>query len=171
VAQIKTDASALAPGSNANQTLAPSDDTPPVITPSLAKEIRRPLLAAGPETLTFKSSDLVEGEPSLTELFPDLTAYAPPTANDGKADKRVDESSQHAGRLLHASRLMDIRPVLVSTLQPSKNRHPSGRWEAIDDGSIYDDIADYDEWMQAPPSSSQTVAREYRQMPSVAQQR
>ncbi len=156
----KPEVSGLIAGAVASTTLAPAEEVIPLLSPSAAKEARLPLLAAGPSTFVFKSSDLIESDPSLEDLFPDLPVYAPPLPHDVKSDKRMDESTQWAGRLVHTSRLMDIRPVLVSTLQPSKNRHPSGKWDHIDDGTMYDELTEYEEWMQAPSTSSQNVARE-----------
>ena len=71
----------------------------------------------------------------LPDLFPELTTYGPfmsitdSEKEKDKLDKRVEETPSH-GKITYASRLLDIRPVLVSTLQPGKKRK-MGEWEDL----------------------------------------
>lgn len=83
------------------------------------------------QSATLKSAPI-----KLPDFFPELAPYGPfMSMNDskgGKVDKRVEETSS-AGKLTYASRMFDVRPVLVSTLQPAK-KHKFGEW---------DDLAEY----------------------------
>ena len=59
--------------------------------------------------------------PSLNDLFPDLAVYGGPTpSEESRVHNRLDEGHTSGHRVAHTSRLMDIRPVLVSSLQPAK---------------------------------------------------
>lgn len=75
---------------------------------------------------------------ALTELFGDITPYVPPTPLSpshhaaGKIDRRIDDATASGGKLAHTSRLMDIRPVLVSTLNPGRKRK-NDRWDDLSD--------------------------------------
>lgn len=75
---------------------------------------------------------------ALQELFGDITAYVPPTPlspslhAQGKIDRRIDDATASGGKLAHTSRLMDIRPVLVSTLNPGRKRKGE-RWDDLSD--------------------------------------
>ena len=68
----------------------------------------------------------------FASLFPELPQYAPPappSADESRAgDRRRDEGATQT-RLAHVTRLMDTRPVLVSTLRPSLHR-VRGQWRA-----------------------------------------
>lgn len=161
-ADAATRQSRVITGASAGQTLVAEDDQVEPLDPALAKELRVSLVAAGPATTSYNPAALGPAEPSLEELFPDLTAYAPPVPpTDDRVEQRIDQSTSWASRLTHTSRLMDVRPVLVSTLQPSKNRHPSGRWDHIDDGTMYDDTFDHEEWKQSStgPMSNSTARK------------
>lgn len=62
------------------------------------------------------------------KLFPELPPYAPPNASDDPASqKRRDESQAQSTRLVHVSRLLDAKPILVSTLDPARYRE-NGHW-------------------------------------------
>ena len=62
------------------------------------------------------------------KLFPELPPYAPPNASDDPASqKRLDESQAQSTRLVHVSRLLDAKPILVSTLDPARYRE-NGHW-------------------------------------------
>lgn len=83
------------------------------------------------------STGLLTYDPvKLPDLFPDLVTFGPFMSRDdskGKPDKRVDETT-NLGKVTYTSRLMDIKPVLLSTLQPGeKRRH--GEW--VDLGEFY----------------------------------
>jgi len=73
---------------------------------------------------------------ALQELFGDITPYVPPTPlspshhAQGKIDRRIDDATASGGKLAHTSRLMDIRPVLVSTLNPGRKRKGE-RWDDL----------------------------------------
>ena len=57
------------------------------------------------------------------KLFPELPPYAPPNASDDPStQKRRDESQAQSTRLVHVSRLLDAKPILVSTLDPARYR-------------------------------------------------
>lgn len=75
---------------------------------------------------------------SLADLFPDLAVYAGPApSEEDKANRRLDEGHTSGRRIAHTSRLMDVRPVLVSSIQPAKNA-TDGIWE-LHDGLWYED--------------------------------
>ncbi|KAG8879824.1 chromatin modification- protein VID21 [Tulasnella sp. 331] len=87
--------------------------------------------------LEHPSAGLLTYDPvKLPDLFPDLATFGPFMSRDdskGKPDKRVDETTS-LGKVTYASRLMDIKPVLLSTIQPGeKRRH--GEW--VDLGEFY----------------------------------
>lgn len=66
----------------------------------------------------------------FARLFPELPQYAPPTLPEetrGGTDRRRVEGAAQS-RLAHVTRLMDTRPVLVSTLEPALNRS-RGQWD------------------------------------------
>ena len=67
-------------------------------------------------------------ELDFAKLFPELPQYSPPHASDDPASqKRRDDSHAPPSRLVHVTRLLDSRPVLVSTLDPA-NYHEHGLW-------------------------------------------
>ena len=77
-------------------------------------------------------------QPSLTELFPDLGVYTGPVPpEEEKVHKRLDEGYTNGHRIAHTSRLLDARPVLVSTLQPAEN-NKDGVWD-LHDGEWFED--------------------------------
>lgn len=80
-----------------------------------------------------------EGPLSLEEVFPDLTAYGGPIPiEEGSAPKyRLEEGQMPYHRPAHTSRLMDLEPIFVSTLQPATNER-DGSWD-LHDGPWYDD--------------------------------
>uniref|UniRef100_V5ERZ9 Vacuolar import and degradation protein 21 n=2 Tax=Kalmanozyma brasiliensis (strain GHG001) TaxID=1365824 RepID=V5ERZ9_KALBG len=77
------------------------------------------------------AADLLEpGSLSFSKMFPELPLYGGVTLPDAnsKSDRRWDEGSlNQPPRLTHVTKLLDSRPLLVSTLEPSKNR-ANGRW-------------------------------------------
>lgn len=82
------------------------------------------------ETLA-QVKDNIDG---IQELFPELHPYAGPSANE-KHRHRHDEGGLSTTQPSHTSRIMDIRPVFVSVIEPAKNRYDdqwklqSGLWE------------------------------------------
>lgn len=79
-----------------------------------------------------------ESPPALTDLFPDLAVYSGPAPpEDDKVHKRLEEGQTSGHRLAHTSRIMDIQPLLVSTLQPARNAF-EGDWD-LRDGPYYED--------------------------------
>lgn len=91
----------------------------------------------------------------LADLFPDLSVYTAPAVKEDKVEKRVDES---AGRLTHTTRLMDIRPVIVSAIKPSMTRRPDGKWEDLWQGFLHEPEDDLEEFKFDP---SAYPAREF----------
>jgi chromatin modification-related protein VID21 len=72
------------------------------------------------------------GPLSLGTLFPDLPIYSDfQLAADFPSDKRIEESSAWAGRLSNVSKHFDSRPLLVSTVVPSKTRGREGGWDPM----------------------------------------
>lgn len=80
----------------------------------------------------------------LVDIFPDLAVFGPPWAPvEGKFEKRLDEAGA-GGRMAHVSRLFDVRPIMLSSLNPSRNRAADGRWvDAV--GPMYDVVEDLNE--------------------------
>jgi hypothetical protein len=74
----------------------------------------------------------------LSDLFGDIALYTMPIPLSesqilsGRVDRRIDDATTSGGKLAHTSRLLDIRPVLVSTLQPSKRKRADD-WEDLSD--------------------------------------
>jgi Myb-like DNA-binding domain len=91
-------------------------------------------------------------DPHLFHTYlPDLPLYEPPGAPaDMKSDKRFDESTPHHSRLSHQTRLLDSKPLLLSTLQPGRKRTRDGGWRDISD--ITGD--DPREWAETRPDST-----------------
>ncbi|SPO44566.1 related to Chromatin modification-related protein EAF1 [Moesziomyces antarcticus] len=77
------------------------------------------------------TADLLEPDAlSFSKMFPELPLYGGVSLPDpsSKSDRRWDEGSlNQPPRLTHVTKLLDSRPLLVSTLEPSKNR-ADGRW-------------------------------------------
>lgn len=113
--------------------------------------VRATLREAGPSSLTldmssfFAPSSANEDSPAdlsakaLAELFGETGVYTMPVpltqsiVLSGKTDRRGhDEATVQGGKLAHTSRLLDIKPVLVSTLQPAKKRKLDS-WEDLSD--------------------------------------
>jgi chromatin modification-related protein VID21 len=74
-------------------------------------------------------------DPHLFHTYlPDLPLYeAPAVPSETKADKRFDESTPHHSRLSHQTRLLDSKPILLSTLQPGRKRTRDGGWRDMSD--------------------------------------
>jgi len=86
----------------------------------------------------------LEGEElSLDKLFPELPTFAglAPLSAADKQERRPDEGSYHHNRLTHVTRLLESKPVLVSTLNPAKNRM-RGEWTEGSEWTLAADSAD-----------------------------
>lgn len=97
------------------------------------------------------SAILESEEMTASKLFPELPLYDSPSLPDptGKSDRRWDEGSLNLPpRLTHVSRLLDAKPILVSTLAPAKNR-ARGRWIEDSDWMIAAEIADPNKGLSA----------------------
>lgn len=86
----------------------------------------------------------------LSDLFGEVTPYALPVPLDenaimaGKLDRRIDDATTSSGKLAHTSRLLDVRPVLISTLEPAIKRKGDG-WADMNDLWGSEDIRDLGE--------------------------
>ena len=69
---------------------------------------------------------------ALMSLFPELSLYdfpeLPESEANEKKDKRVDESGMTSSCLPYVTRLMDLKNVLLSTLQP-RTKYWQGKWD------------------------------------------
>lgn len=84
-----------------------------------------------PASLSYLTASLSEPL-SLATLFPDLPIYSDfQLATDFPSDKRIEESSAWAGRLSNVSKHFDTRPLLVSTVMPSRTRGREGGWDPM----------------------------------------
>ncbi|KAG9120707.1 chromatin modification- protein VID21, partial [Ceratobasidium sp. 392] len=79
----------------------------------------------------------------LAELFPELSLYTGLPTDLDPTDKRPDESmsSAAAGKLAHASRLFDVKPVLVGALEPARHLF-KGKWVGLDEVPAVEDVKD-----------------------------
>ncbi|ODN97394.1 hypothetical protein L198_03958 [Cryptococcus wingfieldii CBS 7118] len=77
-----------------------------------------------------------DSPPSFTDLFPELASYDGPSPPEEQEQARRPEGG--SSRIAHTSRLMDIRPTFVSTLQPAKNLR-NGHWD-VHDGPYYEPL-------------------------------
>lgn len=109
-------------------------------TASLATTFSIPLAPPSPTSDPSNSID------ALTELFPDLSIYTGLSEVDpdpNKMEKRPDESmsSIAAGKLAHASRLFDVKPVLVGALDPARHLFKN-KWVGLDEVPAVEDGRD-----------------------------
>ncbi|CAE6383216.1 unnamed protein product [Rhizoctonia solani] len=111
-------------------------------TPSLSTAFALPAL---PESVTAKAQpDSID---ALAELFPDLSLYTGLSdsidPDPSKQEKRPDESmtSVSSGKLAHASRLMDVKPVLIGALDPARHLLKN-RWIGLDEVPAVEDPKD-----------------------------
>lgn len=72
---------------------------------------------------------------SIDHLFPELPTYS--ILNPDSHDKRLDEACIFSGRLSNVSRHFDSKPLLVSTLQPSKTKKRDS-WSATMSANLED---------------------------------
>jgi chromatin modification-related protein VID21 len=90
--------------------------------------------------LAVQNGDYLEDRAlTLEEVFPDLTAYSGPIPfEEGQVPRyRLEEGHMPHHRPAHTSRIMDLEPIFVSTLQPAINVD-DGKWD-LHDGPWYDD--------------------------------
>ncbi|CAE6536510.1 unnamed protein product [Rhizoctonia solani] len=110
--------------------------------PSLAASFTLPTLPVPPTTKA--QPDSID---ALAELFPDLSLYTGLSdsidPDPTKQEKRPDESmtSVSSGKLAHASRLMDIKPVLVGALDPARHLFKN-KWIGLDEVPAVEDSRD-----------------------------
>lgn len=104
--------------------------SPAALLESLDPEAAAALLGIDVGDLSNAAELLEPGSLSFSKMFPELPMYGGVSAPDpnSKSDRRWDEGSlNQPPRLTHVTKLLDSRPLLVSTLEPSKNR-ANGRW-------------------------------------------
>lgn len=94
--------------------------------------------AATPATVPAEPSVSPDEPASFDQLFPDLAMYSGPAPPENDKKYRRDEGGTYSHRMAHTSRIMDIRPILVSTLQPAKNLI-DGEWD-LHDGPYYEEV-------------------------------
>ncbi|KAH9456074.1 hypothetical protein MJO28_006087 [Puccinia striiformis f. sp. tritici] len=94
------------------------------------KRARIPIFEMGPdETIVDVKKLVLDGivatptgytieHVKLQKLFADLPLFGD---LDSRPDKRPDEASPHLGRIARVAPFLEVKPLLVSTLQPSKN--------------------------------------------------
>lgn len=128
--------------------------------------VRKPVLDLPPTASTViphsfipkSEDDALPTDVSFTELFPDLAVFTEPSPPvEGRIDRRRDESTAWAGRLTHTTRLLDMKPILVSSLQPSKNMGLSARWEGLAEEAAMADEEAYQDGLEMDPASSEYV--------------
>jgi len=87
----------------------------------------------------LSDEDLSIAELDLAALFPDLPLYSDfVLAEDINMARRVEDSSAWTGRLTNVTRLLETKPLLISTLQPGKTLSLEG-W-ADETASFVEDI-------------------------------
>lgn len=111
-------------------------------TASLATTFTIPPAPPSPTSTTDPSNSI----DALTDLFPDLSIYTGLSEVDpdpNKTEKRPDESmsSIAAGKLAHASRLFDVKPVLVGALDPARHLFKN-QWVGLDEVPAVEDVKD-----------------------------
>jgi chromatin modification-related protein VID21 len=158
--------------------------TPPPDPTVDVKKLRKPILDKDMQDTMFSLSELFEANLNLSkplppvqleklklpDLFPDLPPYEVPDPPsdpvlEKKSDKnkRIDESGAHSGKLTSASRLMDVRPVLVSSLQPSRRlSKKQAKWEDLNDFPVADEPRD---WSEPVPDVIPPAARTFSFVP------
>ncbi|WVO13268.1 hypothetical protein L204_100881 [Cryptococcus depauperatus] len=92
---------------------------------------------------------------SLTNLFPELVVYSGPFPSENEKTHRRDEGGNSSHRMAHTSRIMDIEPLLVSTLQPAKNFR-DGEWN-LHDGPYFEELKGYAEVKPNVVASTSTL--------------
>ncbi|KAG8980755.1 chromatin modification- protein VID21 [Tulasnella sp. JGI-2019a] len=116
------------------------------------------LASSTPGEEAQEAPGLVTYDPvKLPDLFPDFATFGPFMSRDdakGKLDKRVDETTS-LGKVTYVSRLMDVKPVLLSTLQPGK-KWKRGEWDDLGEYYPADDsnteLKPAEFYMPSPPA-------------------
>ena len=152
------------PPSRGRSALRPGAENAPLSSTALSvldtKTLRTPLLNLDLEETILDLSGMVEDSLSIDErgsytpdrdsislpnLFPELDLYSfadPPTSGtNDKKSRRVDESGMSVGRLTLATRIMDSKNVLVSSLQPGK-QYRQGVWDILSENPVSDEPRD-----------------------------
>ncbi|KAJ1020175.1 hypothetical protein NDA16_004455 [Ustilago loliicola] len=104
--------------------------SPATLLESLDPEAAAALLGIEVGDLSNAADLLEPSSLSFSKMFSELPLYGGVSLPDpnSKSDRRWDEGSlNQPPRLTHVTKLLDSRPLLVSTLEPSKNR-ANGRW-------------------------------------------
>lgn len=99
-----------------------------VVDPLLLASLRASMTSsssADPTTSTDTDDPFLSYD--FATLFPDLPLYSDfIVATDQSLDRRIEDSSAWAGRLAHVTRLLESKPLLVSTLEPGRTRGIGG---------------------------------------------
>src|SRR5258708_29525008 len=141
------------PPSRGRSALRPGAENVPLSSTALSildtKTLRTPLLNLDLEETIVDLSEMIEESLSIDErgsltperdsislpnLFPELDLYSfaepPISGGNDKKSRRVDESGMSVGRLTLATRIMDSKNVLVSSLHPGKH-YPQRLWHIL----------------------------------------
>ncbi|BGP21799.1 chromatin modification-related protein [Rhodotorula toruloides] len=130
---------------------APHDDT--VVDPLVLDALQE----AAVEAASLPSDENPFLDYDFTNLFPDLPLYSDFTvASDPSLDRRVEDSSAWAGRLAHVTRLLESKPLLVATLEPSKTRVDKQHW-APGTGTFIEDIKEPIDPRETAPTSASAL--------------
>lgn len=93
---------------------------------------------------------------SLSALFPDLPLYSDfLLASDPAMEKRIEDSSAWAGRISHVTKLLESKPLLLSTVQPSKTKTTQG-WDPAT-AAFLDDSKDQADVKETPTPQTASV--------------
>ena len=135
---------------------APKTDSPqPLPDPHSLALLRAPIFELDARATIIDAAALddngAEFALSMDLLFPDLPLYSIPTP-DAAHDKRIEEASAFSGRITNVSKHFDSRPLLVSTLQPSKTRSPAG-WNAAMSYNL-EDVKEFGDNLELSPVAS-----------------
>lgn len=130
---------------------APHDDT--VVDPLVLAALQEATIEAA--SLPFDENPFLAYD--FSNLFPDLPLYSDYTvASDPSLDRRVEDSSAWAGRLAHVTRLVESKPLLVSTLEPSKTRLDKNHWTP-GTGTLIEDIKEPVDPRETAPTSASAL--------------
>lgn len=88
---------------------------------------------------------------SLVSLFPEIPLYTKEFNIDPQNEKRFEDSSSWGGKLSFVTHLLETKPLLVSTLDPARNRGRDGWDPSI--ASLLDESPSTDH-REVPPTTS-----------------
>ncbi|GAA5968990.1 hypothetical protein JCM21900_002091 [Sporobolomyces salmonicolor] len=95
-------------------------------------------------------------ELDLAALFPDLPLYSDfILAEDANMARRVEDSSAWMGRLANVTRLLETKPLLVSTMQPGRTKTRMGWTEET--AAVLEDIEPPVDPREQPPTTSSVL--------------